>query len=289
MPLLLWLPLPPCALLWSSRTWTSSFQFWSLTVSTLHGLFSCNAATSIHPDLLCVVQPQGETDRFISTLINDNVDLDGSANGTVTGGASYYSPVIHTTTIGPLQAGVTYYYRVSILLLIVLRLPYTDICIWQLGFIPSILMHARQAQQAQLHMYWSNQMSLTNFGPVPTCVECGGCTKSCTYLSAKCLWVYSWPLYPGTVQTYTDKAVCPVTTMMLFHDGKAYVIRVFWLWIIATDCLSLTVWHWLVDIVHFTLTVCHCLPLDPVWQLERGREWESCVSSHALYLCRTLW
>lgn len=58
-------------------------------------------------------QPQGETDRFISTLINNNVDLDGSANGTVTGGASYYSPVIHTTTIGPLQAGVTYYYRVG--------------------------------------------------------------------------------------------------------------------------------------------------------------------------------
>ena len=67
--------------------------------------------------LFYVVQPQGATDRFISTLINNNVDLDGSSNGTVTGGASYYSPVIHTTTIGPLQPGITYYYRVSTRLL----------------------------------------------------------------------------------------------------------------------------------------------------------------------------
>ena len=62
---------------------------------------------------LPVLQPQGEVDHFISDLVNTNVDLAGSANGTVTGSATYYSPVIHTTTIGPLEPGVTYYYRVS--------------------------------------------------------------------------------------------------------------------------------------------------------------------------------
>ena len=60
-----------------------------------------------------LLQPQGDLDGFISNIINENVDLDGSVNGSVSGGASYYSPVIHTTTIGPLQPGVTYYYRVS--------------------------------------------------------------------------------------------------------------------------------------------------------------------------------
>lgn len=58
-------------------------------------------------------QPQGTLDNFISTLISTNIDLDGSSNGTVTGGATYYSPVIHTTTIGPLTPGLTYYYRVG--------------------------------------------------------------------------------------------------------------------------------------------------------------------------------
>ncbi|KAL3152817.1 hypothetical protein ABBQ38_012398 [Trebouxia sp. C0009 RCD-2024] len=58
-------------------------------------------------------QPQGDVDHFISSLINADIDLDGSANGTISGDASYYSPVIHTTTIGPLEPGVTYFYRVG--------------------------------------------------------------------------------------------------------------------------------------------------------------------------------
>lgn len=64
--------------------------------------------------LVACVQPQGTVDHFISSLISDDIDLDGSANGTITGGATYYSPVIHTTTIGPLEPGVTYFYRVSV-------------------------------------------------------------------------------------------------------------------------------------------------------------------------------
>lgn len=63
--------------------------------------------------ICCVVQPQGAVDHFISSLVNADIDLDGSCNGTVDGSATYYSPVIHTTTIGPLQPGVTYFYRVS--------------------------------------------------------------------------------------------------------------------------------------------------------------------------------
>ena len=63
--------------------------------------------------MLSSLQPQGTIDHFISDLISDDIDLDGSCNGTVTGSATYYSPVIHTTTIGPLSPGVTYYYRVS--------------------------------------------------------------------------------------------------------------------------------------------------------------------------------
>lgn len=59
------------------------------------------------------MQPQGTVDHFISSVINADIDLDGSANGTISGGATYYSPVIHTTTIGPLEPGVTYFYRVS--------------------------------------------------------------------------------------------------------------------------------------------------------------------------------
>lgn len=58
-------------------------------------------------------QPQGTIDHFISSLISDDIDLDGSCNGTVSGSATYYSPVIHTTTIGPLSPGVTYYYKVG--------------------------------------------------------------------------------------------------------------------------------------------------------------------------------
>lgn len=60
-----------------------------------------------------VLQPQGTVDHFISSLINTDADLAGSVNGTATGRSTYYSPVIHTTAIGPLQPGVTYYYRVS--------------------------------------------------------------------------------------------------------------------------------------------------------------------------------
>lgn len=63
--------------------------------------------------MLSSLQPQGTIDHFISDLISDDIDLDGSCNGTVSGSATYYSPVIHTTTIGPLSPGVTYYYRVS--------------------------------------------------------------------------------------------------------------------------------------------------------------------------------
>lgn len=74
----------------------------------------CNETTSVA--LNCMfpcLQPQGTIDHFISDLISDDIDLDGSCNGTVSGSATYYSPVIHTTTIGPLSPGVTYYYRVS--------------------------------------------------------------------------------------------------------------------------------------------------------------------------------
>lgn len=82
-----------------------------------------NVQYSTSPDLtgaLTVVgyrqtysQPQGSVDHFISDLINTDIDLAGSVNGTATGSSTYYSPVIHTTTIGPLQPGVTYYYRVG--------------------------------------------------------------------------------------------------------------------------------------------------------------------------------
>ena len=63
-------------------------------------------------EALPVLQPQGTVDNFISNLINTDIDLAGSVNGTATGSSTYYSPVIHTTTIGPLEPGVTYYYRV---------------------------------------------------------------------------------------------------------------------------------------------------------------------------------
>ena len=61
---------------------------------------------------MCMLQPQGTIDHFLSSVINTDADLAGSVNGTATGRATYYSPVIHTTTIGPLQPGFTYFYRV---------------------------------------------------------------------------------------------------------------------------------------------------------------------------------
>lgn len=81
-----------------------------------------------------LLQPQGTVDHFISSLINTDADLAGGVNGTATGRSTYYSPVIHTTTIGPLQPGVTYYYRVSRLYILLLGA-------WAAGQLGGVLLH----------------------------------------------------------------------------------------------------------------------------------------------------
>ena len=76
--------------------------------------------------------------------------------------------------------------------------------------------HARQAQQAQLGTYWSNQLCsislvLPNTEPHILNVVRG---EICNKMSAKCLWAYPWPLCLVTAQTQSGKAIYPVICVL---------------------------------------------------------------------------